>query len=140
MIAASTPISAICAASWTSRRTGIPKSRTSADPAIHSPWRMHSLFFRIFVLFWLAMALIVGSSIATTFTIAAREYEPPELQRRPSAAIQASEILARGGLGELQSWLSTNKNSMGDRELFIVGPDGLDILGRHLPEGAQRRL
>jgi two-component system, OmpR family, sensor kinase len=101
---------------------------------------MHSLFFRIFVLFWLAMALIVGSSIATTFTIAAREYEPPELQRRPSAAIQASEILARGGLGALQSWLSTNKNSMGDRELFIVGPDGEDILGRHLPEGAQRRL
>ncbi len=101
---------------------------------------MHSLFFRIFVLFWLAMALIVGSSIATTFTIAAREYEPPELQRRPSAAIQASEILARGGLGALQSWLSTNKNSVGDRELFIVGPDGQDILGRHLPEGAQRRL
>jgi two-component system, OmpR family, sensor kinase len=101
---------------------------------------MHSLFFRIFVLFWLAMALIVGSSIATTFTIAAREYEPPELQRRPSAAIQASEILARGGLGALQSWLSTNKNSLGDRELFIVGPDGEDILGRHLPEGAQRRL
>ena len=101
---------------------------------------MHSLFFRIFVLFWLAMALIVGSSIATTFTIAAREYEPPELQRRPSAAIQASEILARGGLGALQSWLSSNKNSMGDRDLFIVGPDGQDILGRHLPEGAQRRL
>ena len=101
---------------------------------------MHSLFFRIFVLFWLAMALIVGSSIATTFTIAAREYEPPELQRRPSAAIQASEILARGGLGALQSWLSASKNSMGDRELFIVGPDGRDILGRHLPEGAQRRL
>jgi two-component system, OmpR family, sensor kinase len=101
---------------------------------------MHSLFFRIFVLFWLAMALIVGSSIATTFTIAAREYEPPELQRRPSAAIQASEVLARGGLGALQGWLSANKNSIGDRELFIVGPDGQDILGRHLPEGAQRRL
>ncbi|HEY2144756.1 MAG TPA: ATP-binding protein [Steroidobacteraceae bacterium] len=101
---------------------------------------MHSLFFRIFVLFWLAMALIVGSSIATTFTIAAREYEPPEMQRRPSMAIQASEILGRGGIGALQSWLGANKNSMGDRELFIVGADGQDILGRHLPEGAVRRL
>ena len=29
---------------------------------------------------------------------------------------------------------------MPDRELFIVGPDGEDILGRHLPEGAQRRM
>jgi two-component system sensor histidine kinase CpxA len=101
---------------------------------------MHSLFIRIFVLFWLAMALIVGSSIATTFTIAAREYEPPEQQRRPSAAIQASEILARDGLGALQNWLSANKNSVGDRELYIVGPDGQDILGRHLPDGAVRRL
>jgi len=47
---------------------------------------MHSLFLRIFTLFWLAMAIIVGG-IAITFTIAAREYESPELQRRPSVAI-----------------------------------------------------
>jgi two-component system, OmpR family, sensor kinase len=101
---------------------------------------MHSLFFRIFVLFWVAMALIVGSSIATTFTIASREYEPPEFQRRPSAAIQASEVLARGGITALRTWLEATRNSMGDRVLFIVGPDGEDILGRHLPEAALRRL
>ena len=63
---------------------------------------MHSLFVSIFVLFWLAMALIVGGSIATTFTIAAREYEPPDLQRRPNVALQASEVLDRGGLGALE--------------------------------------
>ena len=73
---------------------------------------MHSLFLRIFVLFWVAMALIVGGSIAITFTIAAREYEAPELQRRPSVAIQASEVLARGGIGALKSWLQANKNSI----------------------------
>jgi two-component system, OmpR family, sensor kinase len=101
---------------------------------------MHSLFFRIFVLFWVAMALIVGTSIATTFTIAAHEYEPPELQRRPSVAIQASEILGHGGIGALKTWLEANKNSMGDRDLYIVGPDGRDILGRRLPDNAVRRL
>ena len=102
---------------------------------------MHSLFSRIFTLFWLAMALIVGASIATTFTITAREYEtPPEFQRRPSAVIQASEILGQGGISALQSWLTANKHAMGDRELFIVRPDGRDILGRRLPEGALRRL
>ncbi len=85
---------------------------------------MHSLFLRIFMLFWLAMALIVGGSIATTFTIAPHEYEPPELQRRPAVAIQASEVLARGGVGALKVWLDANKYSMGDRDLFIVGPDG----------------
>jgi len=101
---------------------------------------MHSLFLRIFVLFWLAMALIVGASIATTFTIAAREYEPPELLRRPNTALQASEVLDRGGIGALKTWLQANKNAVGDRDLFIVGPDGRDILGRHLPEAAARRL
>jgi len=101
---------------------------------------MHSLFLRIFVLFWLAMALIVCASIATTFTIAAREYEPPELQRRPNVAMQASEVLDRGGVGALKSWLQASKNLSPDRDLFIIGPDGRDILGRSISEIAARRL
>jgi two-component system OmpR family sensor kinase len=101
---------------------------------------MRSLFLRIFMLFWVAMALIVGGSIAITFTITAREYEAPELQHRPSTAIQASEVLAHGGLGALQSWLDTSKNSIPDRDLYIIGPDGADILGRRLSASAARRL
>src|SRR5579863_464476 len=101
---------------------------------------MHSLFLRIFLLFWLAMALIVGSSIATTFTIASRENESFEYQRRPSVAIQASEILARGDVSALKTWLQGNKRAVGDRELFVIGPDGRDILGRRLPESVSRRL
>ena len=101
---------------------------------------MHSLFVRIFVLFWIAMALIVGGSIAITFTVAAREYESPELQRRPNVAIQASEVLGLGGITALKDWLDTNKNSMGDRDIFIIGPDGKDILGRRLSDNAVRRL
>ena len=101
---------------------------------------MHSLFLRIFLLFWLAMALIVAASMATTFAIAKHEYESSEMQRRPSLAIRASEVLARGGLGELKSWLNSNKNSFPGRDLFIVGPDGQDLLGRHLPEFVARHL
>ena len=101
---------------------------------------MHSLFLRIFVLFWIAMALIVGGSIAITFTVAAREYESRELQRRPAVAIQASEVLAKGGITALKKWLAANEHSIADRDLFIVGPDGRDILGRRLSESAARRL
>ncbi|HEX4240674.1 MAG TPA: ATP-binding protein [Steroidobacteraceae bacterium] len=101
---------------------------------------MHSLFFRIFVLFWVAMALIVGGSIAVTFTIAAHEYEAPELQRRPSVAIQAGDALTRGGLPALKHWLQENKGALPGRDLYIVGPDGADILGRRLSESAVRRL
>ncbi len=92
------------------------------------------------MLFWVAMAVIVGGSIATTFTITAREYEAPELQRRPPVAIQASEALLHGGVGALRSWLKSNINTIGGRDLYIIGPDGADILGRRLSEGAVRRL
>ena len=101
---------------------------------------MHSIFLRIFLLFLLAMTLIVGSSIATTFTIASRVNEPLDSQRRPSAAMQAAEVLARGGLAELRTWLQGTSKSPGDRELFVVGPDGQDILGRRLPERDRKRL
>jgi two-component system sensor histidine kinase CpxA len=101
---------------------------------------MHSLFVRIFVLFWIAMTLIVVSSMAVTYTIAAREYETQELQRRPSAAIAASEVFAQHGITALREWLESNKNAIPDREFYIVGPDGTDILGRRLSESAARRL
>jgi len=101
---------------------------------------MHSLFARIFMLFWLAMALIVGGSIAITFTVAAREYEAPEWQRRPSVAVQASEVLARGGVPALKRWLEANKNAIPDRDLYLIAPDGRDLLGRSLSGPAARRL
>jgi two-component system OmpR family sensor kinase len=101
---------------------------------------MHSLFLRIFLLFMVAMALIVGGSIAITFSTAAREYEAPELQRRPPVAALASQALAHGGIGELKRWLADNKNAIPDRDLYIIGADGADILGRRLSETAARRL
>ena len=101
---------------------------------------MHSLFVRIFVLYWIAMAIIVAGSIAVTFTVAAREYESREFQRRPATAVQASEVLARGGVDALRTWLLANRHSMPDRDLYIIGPNGEDILGRPLSESAERRL
>jgi len=57
------------------------------------------------LLSWLLplMAIIVAGSIAVTFTMAAREYESREFQRRPAIAIEASEVLAKGGVGALRS-------------------------------------
>lgn len=101
---------------------------------------MHSLFLRIFVLFLAAMALIVCGSIAITFTIAKREYESPGFGRGPNVAIQASQVLANGGLEALKRWLDDSKNALPDREIYIVGPDGRDILGRRLSDLALRRL
>src|ERR1700727_645069 len=101
---------------------------------------MYSLFVRVFVLFWIAMAIIVAGSIAVTFTVAAREYESRECQRRPAMAIEASEVLAKGGVAALRTWLRANSHATADRDLYIIGPDGADILRRPLSENAARRL
>jgi signal transduction histidine kinase len=98
------------------------------------------VFARIFLLFWLAMALIVGASIAITYANAAREYERQEFQRRPPVAIEASGALDRDGVRGLKQWLAANFDSVPERDLFIVGPDGADLLGRRLTEAALRRL
>ena len=58
---------------------------------------MHSLFVRIFVLFWIAMAIIVGGSIAITFTVAAHEYESRESQRRPAIGHRLRSPAATSG-------------------------------------------
>jgi two-component system sensor histidine kinase CpxA len=101
---------------------------------------MQSLFFRIFLLFWLSMAVIVAATIAITYVNAAREYEQQEFQRRPPTAITASEVYAKEGVPGLRRWLGANRNSIPDRELYIVGPDGRDLLGVPLSEAAARRL
>ncbi len=101
---------------------------------------MHSLFTRIFLLFWVAMALIVGGSIAMTLAVTSREYDSADLQRRPNAAIQASEVVAHGGLAALRAWLQANQRAYGDHDLYVIGPDGRDILGRTLSPIALRRL
>jgi len=101
---------------------------------------MRSLFLRIFTLFWLAMALIVGGSIAITFAITQREYDSTEVVRPPNVALQASAVLEDGGLSALKTWLQKNARALPDREIYIIGPDGRDILGRRLSESAARRL
>ena len=54
-----------------------------------------ALFVRIFVLFWVAMALIVGGSIAITFTVAAARIRSRRTCSAGAAvAIQASDVLA----------------------------------------------
>ncbi|MFO1469042.1 MAG: ATP-binding protein [Steroidobacteraceae bacterium] len=101
---------------------------------------MHSLFFRIFILFWIAMALIVGGSMAVTVAVASRESETPETERRPEMALRAAQVLAHGGLAELRPWLKAHQDAIPRRDFFIVDAAGRDILGRTLSEFARRRL
>jgi len=54
--------------------------------------------------------------------VAAREYASPELAHGSGVAIQASEVLGRGGIAALKDWLRANRHAIPDRDIFIVGP------------------
>jgi len=101
---------------------------------------VRSLFLRVFVLFWIAMALIVIGSVAITLALTAREFDNAEAGRRPSVAMLAYEALESGGNAGLKDWLRHNEHLVPDRELYVIGPDGHDILGRQLSSVAMRRL
>ncbi len=98
------------------------------------------MFVRIFVLFWLAMTVIAGGSIAVTDAIATREFESHEWQRHAPVELAAAEALAAGGPARLRAWVAANEHRVPGHDLFVVGPDGRDILGRPLSPPAIRRL
>ncbi len=101
---------------------------------------MHSLFFRIFISFWVAMALIVGGSMAFTAAIASRENDPIASERRPALALEAAQVLSRGGVAQLRAWLRQNKQAIPERDFFIIDTRGHDLLNRKLSEPVAHRV
>jgi len=99
---------------------------------------MHSLFVRIFVLFWKSRW---RSSSGGSIAIHSR-WRPANSNLRHAApsnvAIQARSL----GRAEFppEGLARENRSPLDDRDLFIIGPDGRDILGRNLSASAARRM
>ena len=121
------------------------RSRTCAARATRSPWRRNSRT---------CTACSCGSSCCSgsrwRSSSAAASPSPSRWPRAstsrasssagPALAIQASEVLAQGRGRRAEEMAVANQHSMADRELYIIGPDGEDILGRRLSDSAARRL
>jgi signal transduction histidine kinase len=93
---------------------------------------MHSLYWRIFLAFWAALALILVGTVTVAVNATAHRTERPWVQRGQLYA-QAARAFESGGAPALQGWLS----SLGSEPLtrtFIVDPDGREMLGRRLPQ------
>jgi len=92
---------------------------------------MHSLYWRIFLAFWAALALILVGTVTVAVNFSAHRTERPWVQRGQLYA-QAARAFESGGPTALKSWLQ----SLGAEPLsrtFVVAPDGLEVLGRPLP-------
>jgi signal transduction histidine kinase len=94
---------------------------------------MHSLYWRIFLTFWLTLALILVGTVTVAVNVASQHRaESPWVQRGQLYA-QAARAFEVGGPVALKSWLEGLGSSESFSRTFVVEPSGKEILGRPLP-------
>jgi signal transduction histidine kinase len=94
---------------------------------------MHSLYWRIFRSFWLAIVLILVGTVTVAVSAAIqRRDELPWVQRGQLFA-QAALAFETGGPDALRDWLDGLAPDPAFSRTFVVGPDGRDMLDRPLP-------
>jgi two-component system, OmpR family, sensor kinase len=95
---------------------------------------MHSLYWRIFLTFWLALALILVGTVTVAVNVASQHRaESPWVQRGQLYA-QAARAFEAGGPEALKSWLEGLGSTEPFSRTFVVGPSGKEMLGRPLPK------
>jgi signal transduction histidine kinase len=92
---------------------------------------MHSLYWRIFLAFWVALTLILVGTVTVAVSATAHRTDRPWVQRGQLYA-QAARAFESGGPPALKNWLQSLGGEPFSRT-FVVGPAGQEILGRRLP-------
>ena len=92
---------------------------------------MRSLFLRIFLSFWVATLLVLSTTAAVAWYRFERDRSAyPNVRQLAS---EASNRLLVGGLESLFDWIDEAEDRYPGRLIYIVKPDGQDILQRQLP-------
>jgi len=100
---------------------------------------VRSLFLRVFISFWVAMALIVAGAIAVTmYALAERAGDFP--RHPPRLMAGAAAALERGGRPGLEQWLRDPAPEGAVKQVFVIDESGHDLLGRPLPRNLRRNL
>lgn len=97
---------------------------------------MHLLYWRIFLGFWAALALILVGTVTVAVNATAHRTERPWVQRAQRYA-QAAQAFEDGGPPALARWLHSQPPELMGRT-FVIGPDGRELLGRALPSTLNR--
>ena len=99
---------------------------------------MHSLYWRIFLAFWAALALILVGTVTVAVNATAHRTDRPWIQRGQLYA-QAAHAFESGGAPALESWLHSLPGEPFSRT-FVVDPEGREMLGRPLPTTLSRTM
>ncbi|HEX4388428.1 MAG TPA: ATP-binding protein [Steroidobacteraceae bacterium] len=92
---------------------------------------MHSLYWRIFLAFWVALALILIGTVTVAVNATTHRTERPWIQRGQMYG-QAARAFEAGGVDALRGWLQGLPAEPFART-FIIDPDGREMLARTLP-------
>lgn len=95
---------------------------------------MRTLFLRIFVSFWLAMAAILTVAIAVTATVAWDRVAMLSGIHPTALRMTAAAALREQGKAGLRTWLGDVARAHPDIDIYVVTDAGLDILGRSVPQ------
>jgi signal transduction histidine kinase len=101
---------------------------------------MHSLFWRIFLTFWLALALILVGTVTVAVDAALKwRNERPTLPYQEIYS-RAAQVFEAGGGEALKQWLEDLTPAALRERTFVLDSDGHDLLERPLPPypGANR--
>jgi two-component system sensor histidine kinase CpxA len=92
---------------------------------------VRSLFLRIFLSFWVATLLV----LATTAGVAWYRFQSDQTAspNNRQLASEASNRLLVGGMTDLYEWIESAEDRYPGRRIYVVRPDGQDILHRPLP-------
>jgi len=94
---------------------------------------MHSLYWRIFRSFWLAIVLILVGTVTVAVSAAIQRREEQPWVQRGQLFGQAAAAFESGGPDALREWLDDIATDPAFKRTYVVGPTGRDLLNRPLP-------
>ena len=94
---------------------------------------MHSLYWRIFLSFWLALALILVGTVTVAVNVALQHRNDSPWIQREQLYSQAEKAFRAGGPAALTSWVMGMRSEETFNRTFVIDPSGQEMLGRPLP-------
>jgi signal transduction histidine kinase len=94
---------------------------------------MHSLYWRIFLSFWLALALILVGTVTVAVNVAIQKRSERPWIQREQLYTQAEQAFRAGGPNALKDWLNSMRSDEAFNRTFVVDPSGWELLHRPLP-------
>ena len=91
---------------------------------------MHSLYWRIFFTFWLALALILVGTVTVAVNAAAQHRTESVWVQRGTLYAQAARAFEASGPKALKSWLEGLESSEPFTRTFVIEPSGKEMLGQ----------